>query len=230
MAKCILKDTDYCTTLGRSDCDNCDIAKMEDHEQEKIKKDVDVVRSLLPEKGVSPLFESETCLFCRNEPKGKREWYATTDFGHVEPRGTKSNIFGFKTKTKLGSMVPLQISCCGRCKKVYNISDMLTVICMGIAVVVCLLLLAIAPIKNFVLGINELAPLLSLIFLILIGYVVGKVITSSYVAKQSKYVIFDIAEIPYIAELLDRGWFSIYGDGKNRLIFSKERLKKGWFI
>lgn len=230
MAKCVLKDTDYCTTLGRSDCDNCDIAKMEEHDQEKIKKDIDVVRSLLPAQGVAPLFESETCLLCRNEPKGKREWFATTDFGHIEPRGTKSNIFGLKTKAKLGSMVPLQIACCSRCKKAYNLSDMLTVISMGIAVVVCLLLLAIAPVKSFVLGMNELAPLLFLVFFIFIGYVTGKIITTAYLAKQSKYVIFDIAEIPYIAELLERGWFSIYGDGKNRLIFSKARLKRGWFI
>jgi hypothetical protein len=205
-----------------------DHIKEEDWDQEEARRRK-IVEQLLPDGNVRLLFESETCLLCNDTPH-PRECYAVTDMGHVEPKGKKSSAFGFRVKTKVGSMVPLQISCCSRCRRNYRIASYLSLVVTVLVIGLTLLLLALPAVERALVGISDAVPLIIFLLSVPIGWAAGRLACMQYIKAKSRETKFHIDEIPFVARMEAVGWFPLY-DSKDvsRLIFSKERLSGDWF-
>lgn len=200
--------------------------------EERAEYDRNLVESMLPGGNLRPLFESETCLLCRNDPPLKRGYYAVTNMGNVEPKGTKVSAIGLKVKTRIGSIVPLQIACCPQCKRNHMIASMMNVVIMIAMLGISLLVLAIPQVYSTLNRIHEATSLIAFVVMIPLSYVVGKVCTRVFIKNAAKVTVFDISEIPFVKQMVDRGWFPLNLNGNKvaSLIFSKTRLTTGWFI
>ena len=188
-----------------------------------------IVETLLPDGNVRPLFTSETCLLCKDQPQ-PRELYAITDMGHKEPKSKKSSAIGVRVRAKVGSLVPLQIACCKRCRKNYRIASYLSLVVMLVVIVLGLLLLSLAPVARALEKAHEATPLLLFIATVPVGWLLGRVAAQAFIKAHSHQTKFDIGEIPFVARMEAAGWFPLYeGKEVSRLVFSKERLKGDWF-
>ncbi len=189
------------------------------------------VKRLLPGGDVSPLFESETCLLCKGDHPRPRSYYAITDMGHKEPEGKKTTALGFRVKTKVGSMVPLQIAACPHCRKVHMTAAYLKLVTIVAIMAAALLILTLQPVAKVLLSLHESFSLLIFLAMIPVSWAVGTTLNNRYIAKHSVETRFDIAEIPFVHRMIEMGWFPLYDSGKtSRLVFSKKRLSQGWFI
>lgn len=190
----------------------------------------DIVESLLPGGNVKPLYESPVCLLCEKDPL-PRDGYAVTDMGHPDPPGKKSSAIGIRVKTKVGSMVPIQIACCPRCKKNYRIASYLSLVVTIVTIVLAIGILAIPGVNRALLNANEALPLILFVISIPLGFLLGRLFSNAFIKKKSAETKFNIAEIPFVARMEAMGWFPLY-DSKSevsRLVFSKERIKGDWF-
>lgn len=189
-----------------------------------------LVADLLPGGNLRPLFESESCLLCNTPEKNPRELYALTDMGHKEPEGEKTSAIGLKVKTKVGSMAPLQIACCSRCRKNYRIAANLRLGIVLLLVALSLLLLTRQSIEGALSSVHSLLPVIAFIAMIPISWGIGTAAANAFIKKKAQETEFDIEEIPFIQQMVDRGWFQLYGKKQvSQLVFSKERLKGDWF-
>lgn len=191
-----------------------------------------LVADMLPDGNVKPLYESETCLLCKDpEDTRSRTCYAVTDMGHKEPPGTKPSAIMLRVKTKVGSIVPLQISCCDRCKRNHRIASFLQMATMIIIMGLGLLIMSRPSVSAQLYEINEAMGLILFVLLLPISYLIGKVLTRAFRLQTGKKTRFDIRELPLIAQMVERGWFPLNKNTMSEpvVIFSKERLKKGWF-
>ena len=230
---CIFCGNDYCKTLNAVGCDACLAKNLSTEELQTLRTNIDAVRGLLPRGNVSELFESETCLLCKGD-KHKKNGYALTDFAHKEPEHEHRNVIGMKVKSRVGSIVPLQIACCDRCKRnvryVNNITFFVSVIGIGAA----LALVGIQGIREPLEKIHEMLPFGIFAAISMLSVVLGKLASILAFKKRGINTILDINEIPFIAEMREAGWFcatqnSSNSEARPRLIFTKERLKRGWF-
>lgn len=210
--------------------------------QEKIKnksskEDLDIeehralVASMLPNGNVRPLFESEICLLCQKEAQ-KRTCYAVTDMGNKEPEGTKPTALMIRVKTKIGSILPLQIACCDRCKRNHRIDSLIMMLIMLITLGVGLFVLSRSSVAAALYSVNKGLSFIIFLALIPISFGVGKLLRVIFRKKAEKETIFNVCEIPFVVQLTDRGWFPLNTNAEKEptLVFSKEKLKKGWFI
>ena len=229
---CLLNDQNsYCKTLGLHSCTDCTIGKQDAEFQHKAIDDVETVRALLPNGSMDALTNAKECQLCAGEHKNSPICFAVTDMGNVEPKTTKRNLLGIKTKASIGSMVAAQIPCCAECRKNHRIRSMITFGSVIAALVICLIVLMIPAANRALIAINQMLPLFLFIGVLFIGLLIGMIVKTSFTRSKSSRTLFDVMQVPFIREMVDRGWFSIYGEGKEaRLIFSKERLKRGWFI
>ena len=230
---CLFYGSDYCKTLNAANCDVCLAKNFSAEELAKIRTNIDTVRQLLPRGNVSDLFESETCLLCRSDKRAK-SGYALTDFAHKEPEHEHRNVIGMKVKSNVGSIVPLQIACCDRCRRnvryVNNIMFFLAVIGTGAA----LALVSIQGIREPLEKINEMLPFGIFAAISALSVLLGKLASILAYKKRGKDTVLDANEVPFIAEMREAGWFcatqvSSGRESRPRLIFTKERLKRGWF-
>lgn len=192
--------------------------------------DIAFVKAMLPDGSVKELFESESCLIC-NEEALPRDGYAICDMGHKEPEGTRRSVIGLKVKTKVGSIVPLQISCCKRCRRNHRIASFLSLFTTLIIVGLGIGIMAVPSVAAALYNINEAMSLIIFILLIPAGYFLGRLFALLFKRAMAKQTKFNVLEIPYIAKMAERGWFplNINADKEPQLIFSKDRLKRGWF-
>ena len=69
-----------------------------------------------------PLSVSKTVLKLHQKARaklgepGKRVCYGMTDLGNPEPKREGRNFIGMKTKLRIGSLLPIQLSCCAACR------------------------------------------------------------------------------------------------------------------
>lgn len=228
--KCVLKDSVACEAMNNPPCANCEIGKMSEDRQKEIMGDYELVLTLLPEGGVAPFYESETCLLCRDEPKNKRECYAIADFAHAEPQRTKPSAIGIRVKTSIGSLIPVQIAACSRCRRNLVTADYLQWVVMIIAGLIGLGALSVTTLRESLIGVNELLPLGIFIALIFVALFVGKWAQKLFIKRKSRETIMNVNELERIQALRDKGWFSVSDDKKTiRMLFSKKPLQHGWF-
>lgn len=191
----------------------------------------DYVSRLLPGGDVAPLFASETCLFCKGDRPNPRTYYGITDMGHAQPESQKTSALGFRVKTKVGSMVPLQIAACAHCRRNHLIASYLKLVTIVVLMALSLLVLTLPPISKALLSVHEGLSLLVFVAMLPISWLLSMMLTNRFIAKHSAETRFDIAEIPFVQRMIEMGWFPLYDGGSvSRLVFSKKRLSQGWFI
>lgn len=224
--ECKLYKTKYCTLLNMPSCGECFAAL---GEQDRIKSDLDVLIDLMPHGGVSPLFESKSCLLCKGENANKQDCYALVDMGHKEPVREKRSSIGIKSKTRVGSMVPVQIASCKACKRRMRTLDYLPVACPTVAAAIMLLLFIIPAISDNLSAIHSALPFG--IFLVVVGIAAaaGTVLTKTKRKEYSKVTHLNVMDLPTLKEMGEKGWFSLNVSRykEPRLIFVNKRMRMG---
>ena len=188
------------------------------------------LKELLPDGSISPLHESKECLFCAGLDVGLREYYAITDLAHVEPKTTKRNVIGMEVDSEVGTILPVEIACCSRCKKNHQTANAIPILTMIATIILGIILLGLKPYNQWLVSVNEILPVVFFILLIPIGYFLGQLFRISYINKKSKRTIFDIFEIPMLKKMREFGWFSLFGKKDDtKLIFSRDRLQNRFY-
>ncbi len=227
---CLLKDTAACAAMNNPGCPACELGKAGAETQKNALEDFELLKTLLPEEGIKPLMQSETCLFCKSEKSNPREYYAITDFAHREPQRTKTSVIGIKIKANVGSLIPVQIACCKKCRRNFLMRDYLPWIITAAITIALIAVLSIVPLRESLVAVNELLPLALFAGVFVVGYFAGQLARNVFVKAKKSQTLFEVAELPTIKRMLEKGWFSLFGEKKGiRLIFSKKRLERGWF-
>lgn len=223
---CKLYHTVYCDMLNMPSCEQCFVNERSDPDQ--IISDLDVLRSLLPEEGTTHLFTDEECQFCKGQ-RNKRAYYAMLDMGHAEPSRSKRTAIGIKTKTKIGSMLPVQISACADCRKRIRTLDNLPLLLPLIVAAVVLIALMFQGVNNALTRVHPILPFLVFVVAVLISVLLGRIIETSLRKKYGKLTVLNPLEIPTLARMVQRGWFPLSGTNpkKIKLIFTKRRMRMG---
>lgn len=220
---CKLYHTAYCDLLNMPTCEDCFVNKRTDADQ--VIADLDVLRSLMPAEGITHLFTGEECLFCKGRPN-KRAYYAMLDMGHAEPVREKRTVIGMKTKTRVGSMLPVQVSTCAQCRKRIRTLDNLPLLLPLVLCAITLIVLMIGAVSEPLVRVHPALPFLIFLGVTLVGVVLGRVVTNALRRSYVKLTKLDPMEIPTIAHMRDKGWFFLSGKTP-KMIFTKKRMRMG---
>lgn len=225
--KCDIRDSSLCQWLNKQDCQNCYIMELADKEQAEALQRWEVTQSLLPD-NVDELNQSETCHFCVDNPL-PRTYYATLDLANPEPESTKGMFFGIgkKVRSRIGSLLPIAISCCSRCRKAYLMADLIKYLTPFVFLAIGVLLAMIPPIAALLQSMGGFVSTLFIIGMFLIGLLVGKMLFTLYINKKGSEVRFNVFDIPIVSKMQDMGWFLLENDGiMTKLIFTKNKIKQ----
>lgn len=223
---CPLFGSEYCRKLNMDSCKSCTVTSSN---AEGIKADIDAIESLLPEGGVSRFFTGSKCVLCKGEPNDA-DCYAMTDIGNPQPEREGRNALGLKTKLRVGSMLPLQFSCCSACRKRHAAAANREVIITLAAAIIMLALLNFVPTAEAIAYLGSAVPLLSFIAVVGGVWLICRATRRRRIKKYSELTCMDIFEVQGMEELRERGWFEIYPNkDMSRLVFSKEPLRRGLF-
>ena len=227
---CKLYESEYCRLLNMNSCEGCPFGNVKfEEEAAEIRKDLDTMMDLIPEEGLAPLFCSDTCLLCKDQPR-KTSCYAVTDIGHPEPERIKRNFLGLKTRCTVGSMVPVQIACCSRCRRNFRLLEFAPIAVMLTVPIVVLLLLAIRGIHRPLAQISQLLPAGVFVLSVGLGWLLGRMVRSNIRKRKGAQTEFDVWQLPLMKRLRAIGWTSITEDKQGtRLVFSEKRLARGAF-
>ena len=228
---CALRGTKYCRLLNMQSCESCTISAISPEQAEKLKRDLDVTISLMPPEGVETLFDTESCMLCRGENKGKREYYADTDIGNAQPKTEGRNIIGMKTVARTGSMVPLQIACCKDCRRrLLMIEYAPTLFTVGVCALL-LVLMSLRPIREALMNVHMILPLVIFVAVGALALVIGNIWRKRLIDEGEKASYLRVFDLPLFAGMRERGWFEL-NEGKGgvtRYIFSRKRISQGLY-
>ncbi len=225
---CKLYGTKYCDMLNMPSCDVCTVNGKEE-EHERVMEDLDILEGLLPQGGISDLFTAEECQLCRTEPKGARSCYALLDMAHKEPVRKKRNVIGLKVNTSIGSLVPVQLSCCSACRRRLRILEYLPIVLPLALTVIALILLSIQGISTALKQVGYYMPMIVLLAVVGIGLLVAVVLSRYLREKYAKVMYVDPLVIPKLQEMTQAGWFPLNQNKKKtaRVVFLKKRMASG---
>ena len=222
---CQFYGTKHCAALNMESCDKCIVTE---ENAAGIMEDIDLVLNMLPEEGIYRFFSTDECMLCKGEKKNKADCYALVDLGNPEPKRAKRNILGMKTKTAIGSILPLQLSCCKDCRKRFSALSGRHIIVTIITAIVVFLLLNYKPIGESIANISMALPLLLFIASVLGAWFISKASRKNLIKKYSQLTWLKVMDIPGVDELADKNWLELAPDkDMSRLIFSKDPLKSG---
>ena len=117
--ECPLYGTRYCELLHMRTCAQCPLTRPNyGITPETLRADLDLYETLLPEGGIAQLFEARTCRLCRDEASaGRRQGYAIFNMAHPEPERMERGLIFGKRRAAAGTMVPVQLAVCQRCRR-----------------------------------------------------------------------------------------------------------------
>ncbi len=217
---CSITDSVLCKWLDK-DCKDCYVNTLKKTDEPvEMLKNFQVTLELLP-----PDFDelqSDHCCFCKQTPN-PRDGYAIVDLAHSEPANMKGMFFGFgkKVRQRIGSMMPVSISICRQCRASLRLTEAFK--WLGIVVLggISVGLLVIPSIGEAVSAVSPALPIGIVLAAAALGYFLGKLSSSLYIKAKSDKMAFNVFEIPVVAEMKRRGWFTIQDDGEvTRLLFS----------
>ncbi len=222
---CPLYGTKYCSALNMESCDKCMVTE-ENHDD--VIKDLDVVMNMLPEGGVYRFFSTDECMLCKGEQKNKADCYAMTDLANPEPKREKRNVLGMKTKATIGSLLPMQFSCCKDCRRRHNAITGRHITVTIITAIVMFGLLNYGPIGETIANISMALPLILFIAAVGGAWFICKAARKNLINKYSELTWLNVMDIPGMDELAAKNWFELnHGKEMSRLVFSKDPLKCG---
>lgn len=221
---CELSGTKYCQTLNMHACANCTI-RDSDHKSE-IRSDLDLYETLLPEGGVARLFQSRECQFCKTPVKGKRRGYAILDMAHPEPRRVQKWLLGKRT-ARIGTMIPLQMSVCKKCRSRFLSIDYLPMVIPVVLGIAALFVFSADAVKAPLVNLSMFAPFGGWIVVVLLGALLGRLIANGLQKRWSKEMYTNVMQHPVIVEMTEKGWMPINAKSRTNLLFSKSRMARG---
>jgi hypothetical protein len=188
-------------------------------------EDLDVLRDLMPQEGIAHLFMDNGCKFCKADPPNVRDGYALLDMGHKEPARMKRSALFIKTKARIGSMLPVQISTCADCRKRFQRLEYLPILMpLGVAVLM-MILLSIPAIVDPLTRIHMIMSFAIFAGAVIVSVLLGKIIQKNMRKKYARVMRLDPFEIPTLHNMRQNGWFLLGANGK--LIFTKKRMRMG---
>lgn len=219
---CVVTDSSLCKWLNK-DCENCYVNTMKtDEDREETLKNFEVMLSLLPDDFDE--LSGEKCQFCKGD-KQKKAVYAVTDLGHAEPKTMRGMFFGVgkKVRKRIGSLVPVNIAICKECRRSFRMIEIIKWVSVLVFLAASIPIVSLPFIAERFDTANSFVPYAIVIGGVLIGYVVGKLLTMSYTKAKSKKTHLNIFEIPICAKMKENGWFLVQDSpGVTRFIFSKK--------
>ncbi len=221
---CELSGTRYCKLLNMRACSACTVRGNEN--MAELKKDVDLYETLLPEGGVARLFQSHECQFCKGREKGERRGYAILDMAHPEPRRVQRWIFG-KRATRIGTMIPVQMAVCGRCRARFLWLDYLPVLVPTAFGFIGLFAFSLDPLKSKLMGVSAFLPFGCWAAAILVGLLLGRLLVDLLMRRWAREMYVDALAHPVIAGMTAKGWTPITPKSRTKLFFSKSRIARG---
>jgi len=218
---CQITDSVLCKWLDK-DCKDCYVHTLKKSDEPKeMLSNFQVTLELLPQKFDE--LQSEECCFCKGEHKNPRDGYAIVDLAHNEPAHMKGMFFGFgkKVRQRIGSMMPVSISICKRCRASFRMAEAFRWIGIILLGGVAVGLMAVPSIGEAVSKVSQALPIGIVLVAAAVGYFVGKLLSIAYVKVASQRMAFNVFDIPVVDEMKRRGWFTIQDDGEvTRLLFS----------
>lgn len=223
--ECPIADSELCAWVGKNGCMPCYIRAMKDEsDKQKALENWKVMLSNLPA-DIDSLHESEKCVLCKGEIHD-RECYASVDMAHPDPKTMKGMIFGFgkKIRTPVGSLATIHMAACNKCKREYTLMESFIWIFLVGMLALSLVLMVVPSIANPLSNINPALPAAFVVGLTVLGYFLGKSISSLYRKKICEDVKVDLLEIPHIRNMMDKGWFFFQDNkGQPKLFFSRKK-------
>jgi hypothetical protein len=221
---CALSGKKYCAMLNMHTCAACTVRDSEN--KAEIISDLDLFETLLPEGGIARLFESRECQFCKTPIKGKRRGYAILDMAHPEPRRIQKWLFGNR-QSRIGTMIPLQMGVCPKCRKRFLLMEYLPMLIPVVIGIAALLIISMDSVRNPLVDLSMFAPFGAWIVSVLVGIILGKLVTDALERAWSKDMETDVMRHPVVAEMTKMGWTPITAKSRTKLLFSKSRLARG---
>ena len=221
--ECTLFGTKSCALLNMRTCDECPLkGRVADP---KIHDDLKLFCELQPEGTVAQLFESETCMLCKNEPKGATSCYAVFDMAHEEPKQLARRRFLSRQST--GFMVPLQFACCKKCRRRMLLEAYLPLIATIVFTAAVLPFLMNERIAQSLRATASWLPLLLAAVSLVGGYAIGKLLSWLYRKKNDAVMFTDVRRHPFVRAMEDKGWRPLFNDRKPHIAFTSKRIPKG---
>jgi hypothetical protein len=223
---CKLYHTEYCDLLHMRSCEACFVKSDEDCQA--VVSDLDVLKTLLPDEGLHTLFETAECQLCKTDKKGEQAYYGLLDLGHPEPRRSKRSILGMKVNCKTGSLAPVQVSVCKKCRRRLLLLEYLPILIPLIVGILTLVLLLQPGVADGMERYNMLMPFVLFAVLILIAMVFGAILKRGLRMKYAKEMHLDFFEIPLLKKMKEKGWIPLSTSANAvRMVFTKQRMTQG---
>jgi hypothetical protein len=173
-----------------------------------------VTKSLIP-LSYDHISSSKQCIFCKGEQKGVKYRYASTMLAHKEPLTKKAGLFGIgrkKVTSSIGSILPVNIPICKRCRMVHFIANSIKAVVFAIVMILAVMGAALFVGDNQGLEMQILLKWSIVIVGGVIGFLAGKLIAKAYTDKASVNVHMNIFEISPLDEMKEKGWFTLSDD------------------
>ena len=222
---CALYGSRACALLNQRSCAECPVQQNTGKNAEETADLVERFEALLPEGGIAPLFENETCTLCKTEPKGEATGYAILDFGHSEPKELHARKL-FRKGT-VGFMVPLQFACCRACRNRLLLSSYLPLL---VPLVLTALIVPFVTVPHWSQALRAAAswlPLALVLFGIVGGYGIGKLLQIFLRKPFDRVMYFDLLKHPVSQAMTEKGWFPLFGEAYPQPVLSKKRIRYG---
>lgn len=224
---CKLYGSHYCFALNAKSCMDCGVT---DENVNSTKEWIDEIDALLPENGVAPFFTGDKCLLCKGENKNQATYYAMTNIGNQKPGCTTRNVDGEVVRTVLGAILPLQLSCCDKCRKNYNAVGNSHIPKTVMIAVIMIALLNVTSVFEAVASVAMWLPMVLYVAVVSASWFLANHIRNVRMKKNSLVTHLHLMDIPEMQPLKENGWIELspYKD-LSRFVFDKELVQKGLY-
>jgi len=230
---CKYLDSDICHYAGSEGCESCYVGEnLNNPAFDNIMERWTETLSLIPE-NIDEVHLSDHCLFCKGEVKNPTDCYALADLANRKPEYKKGIILGYgkKVVSNIGSLLPVPVACCSRCRNSIRTYSMLKWLTGVLGIILGFLVLLITPVLDALRGVHDVFPYIVAALLIVAGFVAGRFISAAYKKTVVKETEFDIFNLPVLSDMKEGGWFAMqYEDGLPRLTFKKTKPRPHFMI
>lgn len=224
---CGIRGSNLCWKFaGAGGCESCVLSgSKRDKETAEAKQRWDETLALLP-RDIDSLAGGEECLLCAGDEHEPADGYALLEMANIDPYYEKGIIFGYgkKVRSPVGSLVSVPVRVGKKCRRAYRMVEFIQISWPILMFALSLLLLAVPQIGR---PMGELFPLLPVVFVLLMvvaGYYLGRNLSLWYVERHADSVHFDLANVPLIKAMLNRGWYFFQvNHGLPRLTFTRKK-------
>lgn len=224
--KCSLYHTEYCDLLNMQTCESCHVNETKEYDQAL--EDMRVLKELLPEDGVHDLFSGDACVLCKKEPRGRKEYFGLVDLGHPEPRRKKRSVIGVKVDCKVGSLVPIQLGTCKKCRNRMLLLEYLPILLPLITGLLTLIVLILPGVSDSMERIGTILPFALFAVLVLLSLAVAGLLKRVLKRRYADVMAVDPFEIPKLSKMRENGWFPLSTSGNAvRIVFTRKRMAAG---